>query len=52
LSEPVTSSTTLDPHGQVVLVHREVNELEIGQACYDPGDRVGVVHTPWAPSAS
>jgi predicted amidohydrolase len=40
------SAVLIDPRGEVVLLHRKLNELEIGQACYDQGDRLGVVHTP------
>jgi predicted amidohydrolase len=40
------SAVLLDPDGEVVLVHRKLNELEIGHGCYDQGDRLGVAATP------
>ena len=40
------SAVLLDPQGEVLLRHRKLNELEIGQACYAQGDRLGVAHTP------
>jgi predicted amidohydrolase len=40
------SAVLIDPHGEVVLLHRKLNELEIGHDCYDQGDRLGVAHTP------
>lgn len=41
------SAVLIDPAGEVVLLHRKLNELEIGQECYAGGDRLGVVTTPW-----
>jgi predicted amidohydrolase len=40
------AAVLIDPDGEVVLVHRKLNELEIGHACYDQGDRLGVAATP------
>ena len=39
------SAVLLDPSGDVRLVHRKLNELEIGHAFYAQGDRLGVCHT-------
>jgi predicted amidohydrolase len=36
------------PKGDLLLHHRKINELEIGHACYDLGDRLQVVQTPAA----
>jgi predicted amidohydrolase len=38
----------LGPEGELLLHHRKINELEIGHACYDLGDRLQVVKTPLA----
>lgn len=35
----------LDRRGKLLCKHRKLNELTIGQNCYDQGDRLGVVHT-------
>jgi predicted amidohydrolase len=35
----------IDPGGRVLLVHRKLNELEIGHAFYAQGDRLGVCET-------
>ncbi len=40
------SAVLIGPTGQVLLVHRKVNELQIGHAYYAQGDRLAVVHTP------
>lgn len=39
------SAVLINPGGDVILHHRKLNELEIGQDCYDQGDRLGVVGT-------
>lgn len=39
------SAVIIDQHGELVLLHRKLNELEIGQAFYAQGDRLGVAHT-------
>jgi predicted amidohydrolase len=39
------SAVLLSPHGDLLLRHRKLNELEIGHSCYDQGDRLGVAHT-------
>jgi len=39
------AAVLLDPQGRLLLHHRKLNELEIGHACYDQGDRLGVVDT-------
>jgi predicted amidohydrolase len=40
------SAVLINPRGEVLLLHRKLNELEIGHSYYDQGDRLGVVHTP------
>lgn len=40
------AAVLIDPAGNLLLKHRKLNELVIGHACYDQGDRLGVVHTP------
>ena len=35
----------IDPRGQIVLVHRKINELEIAHDLYSIGDRLAVAHT-------
>jgi predicted amidohydrolase len=40
------AAVLIDPHGDVILHHRKLNELAIGHDCYDPGDRLGVARTP------
>lgn len=40
------SAVLIDPEGRVILKHRKLNELEIGQEYYSQGDRLGVVETP------
>jgi predicted amidohydrolase len=39
------SAVLLDRRGRLLARHRKLNELEIGHACYDQGDRLNVVHT-------
>ncbi|MCA9245804.1 MAG: carbon-nitrogen hydrolase family protein [Planctomycetales bacterium] len=39
------AAVLLDRRGRVVLHHRKLNELAIGHACYDQGDRLQVAHT-------
>jgi predicted amidohydrolase len=36
----------VSPAGEILLHHRKLNELEIGHACYDQGDRLAVAKTP------
>jgi len=40
------SAVLIDPAGEVILHHRKINELEIAQDLYAPGDRLAVAHTP------
>ena len=42
------AAVLLGPDGRLLLHHRKINELAIGQACYDPGDRLGIVQLPFA----
>ncbi|MBI2516296.1 MAG: carbon-nitrogen hydrolase family protein [Opitutae bacterium] len=42
------AAVLLSPEGDVLLLHRKLNELAIGHDVYDQGDRLGVVHTPLA----
>ncbi len=44
-SSVYNSAVLLDPHGQILLHHRKLNELEIGHPYYAQGDRLGVVQT-------
>jgi predicted amidohydrolase len=39
------AAVLLDSQGRLLLHHRKLNELEIGHAYYDQGDRLGVVDT-------
>ncbi len=39
------SAVLIDPQGQLRLLHRKLNELEIGHWYYEQGDRLGVCHT-------
>lgn len=39
------AAVLIDPAGEIILHHRKLNELEIGQACYAQGDRLGVART-------
>ncbi len=41
------AAVIVDPSGAVRLHHRKLNELGIGLASYDPGDRLGVVRLPF-----
>ncbi|MBI5383392.1 MAG: carbon-nitrogen hydrolase family protein [Verrucomicrobia bacterium] len=40
------SAVLLGPDGGLRLLHRKLNELEIGHAYYSQGDRLSVAHTP------
>jgi len=40
------TAVLVGPAGELLLQHRKINELEIGHACYDLGDRLQVVATP------
>lgn len=40
------SAVLIDPEGRLLLHHRKLNELEIGHAAYDQGDRLAVTSTP------
>lgn len=42
------AAVLISPLGEVLLHHRKLNELDIGHAAYDQGDRLGVAHTPLA----
>jgi predicted amidohydrolase len=42
------AAVLIAPSGEVILHHRKINELEIGQKYYALGDRVAVVRTPIA----
>jgi predicted amidohydrolase len=42
------AAVLVSPKGDVLLHHRKLNELEIGHAAYDQGDRLSVAHTPIA----
>ena len=39
------SAVLIGPTGEVLLLHRKLNELEIGHPFYAQGDRLGVAHT-------
>ena len=39
------TAVLIDPRGQIVLVHRKINELEIAHDLYSIGDRLAVAHT-------
>jgi predicted amidohydrolase len=39
------AAVLIDPHGQIVLLHRKINELEIAHDLYSIGDRLAVTHT-------
>ncbi len=39
------SAVMIDKGGNILLVHRKLNELEIGHEYYGQGDRLGVCHT-------
>ncbi len=36
---------SIDPRGEIVLVHRKINELDIAHDLYSIGDRLGVAAT-------
>jgi predicted amidohydrolase len=42
------AAVLLGPAGELLLHYRKINELEIGHACYDLGDRLHVVQTSLA----
>jgi predicted amidohydrolase len=39
------AAVLIDPHGQILQVHRKINELDIAHDLYSIGDRLAVVHT-------
>ena len=39
------SAVIIDPDGEVILLHRKINELDIGHPYYALGDRLNVCHT-------
>jgi predicted amidohydrolase len=39
------AAVLIDPRGQIVLVHRKINELDIAHDLYATGDRLAVAHT-------
>ena len=39
------SAVLIDPTGEVILVHRKINELDIGHPYYALGERLNVCHT-------
>jgi predicted amidohydrolase len=41
------AAVLIDPAGNIVLLHRKLNELEIAHGLYAQGDRLGVVDTPF-----
>lgn len=45
-SRVYNSAIIVDPQGKIILHHRKLNELDIGHACYDQGDHLGVAQTP------
>jgi predicted amidohydrolase len=40
------SAVLINPHGEVLLHHRKLNELDIAHDLYARGDRLAVTHTP------
>jgi predicted amidohydrolase len=40
------AAVLIDPGGEILLVHRKINELDLAHDLYAIGDRLGVVHTP------
>ena len=40
------AAVLIDPDGQILLVHRKINVLDIAQDLYATGDRLSVAHTP------
>jgi predicted amidohydrolase len=45
-SHVFNSAVLISPDGEVILHHRKLNELEIGHAFYEQGDRLAVAPTP------
>lgn len=41
------SAVLIDPAGEIVLLHRKINELDIGHPFYALGDRLQVAETPF-----
>ncbi|NLN20284.1 MAG: carbon-nitrogen hydrolase family protein [Firmicutes bacterium] len=41
------SAVLIDPQGDLLHVHRKINELNVAQGLYSIGDRLGVVSTPF-----
>ena len=39
------AAVLIDPRGEILLVHRKINELEIAHDLYSIGDRLAVAHT-------
>jgi predicted amidohydrolase len=39
------SAVLIDPRGEILLLHRKINELEIAHDLYSTGDRLAVAHT-------
>lgn len=39
------AAVLIDPHGEILLVHRKINELEIAHDLYSIGDRLAVART-------
>jgi predicted amidohydrolase len=39
------AAVLIDPRGQILLVHRKINELDIAHDLYSIGDRLSVAHT-------
>jgi predicted amidohydrolase len=46
--EVYNAAVLINPSGEVISLHRKINELEIGHPCYAQGDRLSVAHTPLA----
>ena len=40
------AAVLIDPSGEILLVHRKINELDLAHDLYSIGDRLGVAHTP------
>ena len=40
------AAVLIDPRGEILLVHRKINELDIAHDLYAIGDRLAVAHTP------
>ncbi len=41
------AAVLIDSHGEVILHHRKINELEFARQICSVGDRLGVAETPW-----